>query len=376
MQKENRHTAKQAHHTKSSKLLDGFELGDFAESVIQSLGVGIVAFDRSLQVIEANSRAVEFISPGSHIDKSLAKGTDQKVGGDWSKVLNEVVEMRMTRNFENVNFSIDGKQRLLHILCTPLIDSRNNMVFGGTVVIEDNTEKVNIQTQLTHSQRLASVGKLASKVAHELNNPLDGVLRYINLAVRLVEEAEMDKCSDYLQYSRQGIMRMVYIVSELLEFSRNTGPTFGHSRIDSIIEEAIHAMEPKIIATGVKVVRDYAEEMPEVISGNLFQVFCNLIKNAVEAMTDGGTLTISCCPDRDDTVVMVQFSDTGPGFDPADSEAIFEPFFTTKRTSKGTGLGLAICKDIIEKYNGKILAESAPDKGCVFTVFLPSKPHK
>ena len=116
--------------------------------------------------------------------------------------------------------------------------------------------------------------------------------------------------------------------------------------------------------------------MPEVISGNLFQVFCNLIKNAVEAMAGGGTLTISCCPDKDDSVVMVQFQDTGQGFDPADSEAIFEPFFTTKRSSKGTGLGLAICKDIIEKYNGKITAQNAPNKGCIFTVFLPCDAKK
>ncbi|MBU2597049.1 MAG: ATP-binding protein, partial [Planctomycetes bacterium] len=109
--------------------------------------------------------------------------------------------------------------------------------------------------------------------------------------------------------------------------------------------------------------------LPTVKGGNLFQVFCNLLKNAVEAMPDGGKVTISW-DISEDNVAMIKFRDTGPGFDPANSEAIFEPFFTTK-TGKGTGLGLAICRDIIEKYRGKITAQNFPASGGIFTVHLP-----
>ena len=105
------------------------------------------------------------------------------------------------------------------------------------------------------------------------------------------------------------------------------------------------------------------------VGSNLFQVFCNLIKNAVDAMPDGGTLTITTAAWSTGEVV-VSFEDTGMGL-PENAEQIFEPFFTTKPSGQGTGLGLAICKDIIEKYNGRILAENRPEGGARFTVVVP-----
>ena len=105
-------------------------------------------------------------------------------------------------------------------------------------------------------------------------------------------------------------------------------------------------------------------------TGNLFQVFCNLIKNAVDAMPDGGELTIKTRLESDDTV-SIEFRDTGQGFPPEHSKMIFEPFFTTKGSGRGTGLGLAICEDIIEKYNGRITAQNAQTGGSIFTVYLP-----
>jgi signal transduction histidine kinase len=196
-------------------------------------------------------------------------------------------------------------------------------------------------------------------------------MRYINLAKRTISEAQLPKPVEYLEHASDGLKRMVQIITELLEFSRNRYSAIEDTPIDKIIDEAIRFIEPSAKAAGVEIERQYQSQLPKAKSGNLFQVFCNLLKNSVEAMPNGGKVTINCNI-ADNNVAVIQFRDTGPGFEPAHSETIFEPFFTTKTGSKGTGLGLAICRDIIEKYGGKITAQNAPDGGgSIFTVYLP-----
>ena len=122
----------------------------------------------------------------------------------------------------------------------------------------------------------------------------------------------------------------------------------------------------------INIDRNYSQQVPEIRTGNLFQVFCNLIKNAFDAMGDGGQLSISTSlSGGNNDIAVVEFVDSGSGFDVADSAVIFEPFYTTKAKGEGTGLGLAICKDIVERAGGRITAECSPTGGSVFTVFLP-----
>jgi signal transduction histidine kinase len=354
--------------------------GQLGESIIRSLETGVVAFGPDLKIVQANPQAAKLIEMGDYIDKSLAKGTragaatvegtDEEICGDWTRRLNSAIATGKTRKFENVSYTLNGRTKMLRIVCTPLGKSGRGRPTGGTVIIEDVTEKANLQKQLADAERLAAAGKLASKVAHELNNPMDGILRYINLTIRSLEQENLEKPRDYLIQCRQGLMRMVQIVSELLEFSRGTYMSFECVRIERIIEDAIKAMSSSTEASNVQILSNYAPDIPQIRAGNLFQVFCNLVKNALDAMPDGGKLSISTQLVSDDTVV-VQFRDTGAGFAVEDAEAIFEPFFTTKSKGKGTGLGLAICKDIIERYHGRITAENAPGGGSIFTIYLP-----
>jgi signal transduction histidine kinase len=238
------------------------------------------------------------------------------------------------------------------------------------------TEKARIQMQLANAEKLATIGKLASKVAHELNNPMDGILRYINLTIRIIEQENLEKPKEYLIQCRRGLMRMVQIVSELLEFSRSTYVlSEEYVKIEQIIEDAVKTMDVRIKASNIQILRTYGPDIPKIRVGNLFQVFCNLIKNAVDVMPDGGKLSI-CTHLTADNNTVVEFRDTGTGFAPENAEVIFEPFFTTKDKGKGTGLGLAICKDIIERYHGRITAENAPEGGSIFTVYLPAAGKK
>jgi C4-dicarboxylate-specific signal transduction histidine kinase len=323
-----------------------------------------------MKIIRANPRATELIELGDHIDKSLAKGTDDKIWLGWTDLLTSAISAGKPCTFDDVSYTSDGKTKLLRITCARLAQTETAKQTGGIITIEDVTEKINIERNLANTERLAAVGKHASKVAHELNNPLDGILRYINLAIRIVEQENLQKPKEYLTQCRQGLMRMVQIVSELLEFSRSTYTPKEYVKIEQIIEDALKTMESRAEAADISIIRNYTLDLPQVRSGNLFQVFCNLAKNALDAMPNGGELRISTNLASDNTVV-AELRDTGTGFPPESTESIFEPFFTMKEGGKGTGLGLAICRDIVESYHGRITAQNAPEGGSIFTVYLP-----
>jgi len=349
---------------------DQLIFGLLGKSIVQSLPIGVIVFDSDLKIIEANSQAAKLIKLGDFIDESLAKGADNpgEAGPGWTEQLKSVVSAGKTFEFDNINYTLNGKTKLLQIVCTPLKKADTARILGGTVIIEDITEKIDVQKQLANAERLATVGKLVSKVAHELNNPMDGILRYINLAMRIIEEKQLEKPKEYLTQCRQGLMRMVQIVSELLEFSRSTYTSLEYVELEQIIEDTLRTMDVRAETCNIRVSRNYSRGIPQIKNGNLFQVFCNLVKNAIESMPAGGQLSISTRLAADNTAV-VEFRDTGTGLPIEHTDAIFEPFFTTK--DRGTGLGLAICKDIVERYHGRITAENAPKGGSIFTVYLP-----
>jgi signal transduction histidine kinase len=336
--------------------------------VLQSLPIGVIVFDKALKIQSANQYANGCINVQTTADATIAAGTNENIWGSWHAILTSVLNTGKSRKFDNVSYQCDGKSALLQIICSAMRD--DSTVVGGIILLENVTEKATLQKQYAHNERLAALGKLAGKVAHELNNPMDGVLRYINLAKRIVSEHDLAKPVEYLDNAGDGLKRMIGIITELLEFARSRHSPLEDTSIDKIIEEAIKYNEPMANTASVEIQRQYTTPLPKAKCGNLFQVFCNLIKNAIEAMHDGGKVIITCDV-SDDNIAAIKFRDTGKGIDPALCDAIFEPFFSTKTGRKGTGLGLAICRDIIEKHGGKIAAENASDTGSIFTVYLP-----
>ncbi|MBN1805418.1 MAG: PAS domain-containing protein [Sedimentisphaerales bacterium] len=346
------------------------ELTDYSRTILQSLPIGVITFNKDLKIIEANPQASRLIEVRDYIDKSLAKGTDDKIWQGWTEQLKTAMSKKQISRFDNIVYTSKGKITTLRITCTPLKEATKTKQTDTLLLIEDITEKAKSQSQSVKTERLAAVGKLASKVAHELNDPLDGILRYVNLTMRIIEKENLEKPKEYLIQCRKGLMRMVQIVSELLEFSRSTYIPLEYTSIEQIIEEAIKTMDSKAETLNIQIYRHYTSGLAKIQSGNLFQVFCNLIKNALDAMQNGGELTISTYPAAND-IIAAEFRDTGTGFAAENAEVIFEPFFTTKDKGKGTGLGLAICRDIIESYHGRITAENRPEGGSIFTVYLP-----
>jgi two-component system NtrC family sensor kinase len=238
--------------------------------------------------------------------------------------------------------------------------------------VEERTKELTeMQSHLIQSEKLASLGKLAAGIAHEINNPLGGILIYSHL---LLEET--NKNSPHYENLKKIVKetsRCKDIVKGLLEFARPKEPETSQVDINDIVESSLAIMERQALFQNIKIKKSYAPDMPRIVadSAQLQQVFMNIILNAAEAMDGNGILTLSTALDGDKTHMEVKFSDTGHGIKEEDKRRLFEPFFSTKEVGKGTGLGLAISYSIIQKHNGTIEVESEVGKGSVFTVRLP-----
>lgn len=333
------------------------------------IAIVIVIVEADLRIAYRNARAREMIVEVDALDVALRGAEFLGRFDGWNREIAAVLASGVVRRFACA-LPPNAKSRTFQLLRGSIARLRAADVTNPRVVLclesREPTESNAQQVEVTH--RLVSLGKLASRVAHELNNPLDGILRYVNLALRTVGSAAEPKLTSYLTESRTGLMRMTQIIGDLLEFSRTTDGEFDDVPINDVIDQAIRAHAELAGEHHVVVAADFqTASTPAVRGGRLFQVLGNLIKNALDAMPDGGRLTLTSAVVGTDVIIRV--TDTGPGLTHGPQE-IFEPFFTTKEPGKGTGLGLAICRDFVEAMGGTIDAGTS-SAGAVFTIRLP-----
>lgn len=345
----------------------GLFFNSLAKSLCNSTGSGIISFDFSLKIADYTPNAAEYLELKERIDQTLSEAGDVHAWKNWTDIVRSVLTLGQTVHFEAVKVTTRGKTYLLNMVFAAVRHPKTQEIIGGGLVLSNVTEKIALESELAQAERLTTMGRVAGRVAHELNNPLDGILRYVNLSLRALD-TQPDKARQYLQQCRDGLMRMVKIVGEMLEFSRGMHSPFEKEPLDKLVEEALGAMAGVLEGVQVHLVRDYQGSALPVKSEAMFQVFCNLIKNAADAMAGMGTLTVRLAHTADGWEATVR--DTGGGFDPALSEEIFKPFFTTKQPGHGTGLGLAICRDILEKIGGAIEGRNI-EGGSEFIVRLP-----
>jgi signal transduction histidine kinase len=225
--------------------------------------------------------------------------------------------------------------------------------------------------QLVSSEKMASLGKLAAGIAHEINNPLGGILIYSSLMMEDLPETDSRRADLVRIVQEAG--RCKEIVKSLLEFARQTEPKMEPTDINRAITDGLFFLVNQALFHNIRIVKKLDAFLPFVRgnAGQLKQVFMNIIVNAAEAMRGGGTLTITtfCAPDQ--KTVFVECTDTGEGIPPENLTRIFDPFFTTKEVGKGTGLGLATSYGIVEDHGGKISVKSQAGEGTTFTIELP-----
>ena len=272
----------------------------------------------------------------------------------------------------------DGSTGYCELLVSPLRDGAGKTV-GFRVVNRDITERKRMEEEKRQlelkaqvASRLASVGELAAGVAHEINNPLTGVIGYAQLLMER-EDLPADIRQD-LATINEGAQRVAGIIQRLLTFARQTKPEHKLVNVNQLIENTLALRDYHLRVNNIEVITRLDPHLPETAAdpGQLQQVFLNIIVNAETEMKlahGRGRLTITT--ERTDNTIKICFQDDGPGIRPEIKDRIFDPFFTTREIGQGTGLGLSLCYGIVVEHKGRIYAESEPGKGATFIVELP-----
>jgi two-component system, NtrC family, sensor kinase len=237
-------------------------------------------------------------------------------------------------------------------------------------IVEERTRDLKLaQQQLVRSEKLASLGKLSAGIAHEINNPLTGILTFSQL---LMEQfpPESNEHQD-LKIILQETIRCRNIVRGLLEFARQTAPEKSSISVHGVLEEVLHIVSNHESFQNIKLEKSYCPDLPEIVADKdqIKQVFLNIVLNASEAMGGDGSIRIGTRWISEKSTVSVEFTDNGPGIKPENLDKLFDPFFTTKKM--GTGLGLAVSYGIIKTHRGNIEASSRLGEGTTITVTLP-----
>ncbi len=239
------------------------------------------------------------------------------------------------------------------------------------VLVRDITERQTVEKLWLQSERLAAMGKLAGEIAHEINNPLGGILLYGNL---LKEDLAPDSPQfELVEKIVKLATRCRIIAKALLNFGRPEEGLEEWIDLNRVLTDMFALIEDHRLFRRLEIIWELATELP-LVQGNrsqLEQLALNLIINAGEAMEEKGRLSLRTYYDEEDHMVVMEVEDTGAGIPPEIMPRIFEPFFTTKTGGKGTGLGLAICHGIVKRHRGQIEVESTLGKGTRFRVKLP-----
>jgi signal transduction histidine kinase len=263
------------------------------------------------------------------------------------------------------------------VVCHPLFDEEGR-VHRVIDLSRDITKEITDRTRMLHDDKMTSLGKLSASVVHEINNPLTGILNFTKLMQRMLGmgapgEDELGQMHKYLDIIYNETFRVSKTVSNLLAFSRKGKPEFKPLDLNALLGQTLSLTEYQMRLQGVKVERQLAPDLAPVMAdqGWMKQAFLNLVLNALDAMPQGGTLTLTTKNSRRREVV-VQVADTGVGIPKESFSQIFEPFYTTKKAGSGVGLGLSVVYGIVRDHHGVIKVDSVVGQGTTFTIRLPA----
>jgi len=355
---------------------------EFMSRVIHSSASAIVAADRKGKIQLMNQAAKELFGIANRPELKIENARDLYPPGKAKEI------MRMLRDVNTGGrgklpstitsiVDINGNEIPVEMTAAIIYDDEGNET-ATMAIYNDLRKKLEMEKklktaekQLAKSEKMASLGQLAAGVAHEINNPLTGILFNASLILESMDENHPFR-SD-IEYIIEDANRCKDIVKSLLVYSRQRDSEKNIVQINDIVEQSLRLIRDQKTFGNIEIVKEFSDEMMlvEADSNKLSRVFINLIINAADAMNGNGKIVIRTYRNKLDKRVFCEIEDTGPGIDEKNLSKIFDPFFTTKEVGKGTGLGLSISYGIIEEHGGKISVKKTGKDGTTFLIELP-----
>ena len=335
----------------------------FSDNLVSRMPIGLVAVDQAGQVTAVNSVA----------EATLGIHAVDVIGF----AVNDVIPLILAETLASTDSLVekellcpvtDGRRVPMDVSAANLTDE-NGQRFGQVILFKDLTEIRALRQELEKNRRLASMGRLAAGVAHEIRNPLSSIKGFATYFKEKYRESDRDQ--EIAGIMIQEVDRLNRVVGQLLEFSRPIRLHFQQVALKPFFEDAFRLVARQSRDTGVSMVLEMADESLCAVmdSDKMSQVMLNLLLNALDAMPGGGRLTVRASADGEGCIA-IQVMDTGTGVNPKDHPHIFEPYFSTKKT--GTGLGLAIVHNIVTAHQGDILVHSQTGGGTMVEITLPT----
>lgn len=349
----------------------------YTESIIESINVAVLAMDPGGRITSCN-RTFEALYGttrqqvvGLQVEKLLPPDvitSIHKASGkaDWGSVSSPANIFKLS--LENKS----GSRLIVNLSLIPM-QAPLGGASGALIVMDNITEKVQLEDQLLQAEKLSSIGLLAAGIAHEVNTPIAGISSYTQMLLK--ETPESDRRKPILEKIEKQTFRAAEIVNGLLNFSRLNSADFKDLDINQLIEDSLALLIHQLELNNIRVESRFDPSLPPVYGniGKLQQVFVNLFLNARDAMPSGGEIAVQT--GMNESMITVDISDTGMGIAEDNIRRIFDPFFTTKSIGKGTGLGLAVTYGIIQEHGGGIFVDSGSGRGTRFRVKLPTRLH-
>jgi two-component system, NtrC family, sensor kinase len=357
-------------------------LKEFSENIVESINVGILAADLEDRVESWNTQ-IERLT-GIPRDRAVGRTLAELFPGELAAHFDHLRGGRDVHQLYRVPFRpralplhANGNgngvspdhEKMLNVAVAPLVSKEGRQI-GRLIILDDITEREDLERRLVQADKLSSIGLLAAGVAHEVNTPLAVISSYAQMLAKQVAGDEQK--ARMLDKIAKQTFRASEIVNSLLNFSRTGSTEFAEVDLNKLLRETLSLLEHQFEKHGIRIEARLDEPVPAIKGnpGKLQQVFLNLFLNSRDAMEQGGVLTVAACAREGSARVEVR--DSGPGIPREVLPRIFDPFFTTKGARKGTGLGLSVSYGIVEEHGGTIEALSEPGQGACFRLDFPA----
>jgi two-component system, sporulation sensor kinase E len=344
-------------------------LQQFSGAFLQDVNLGVVLIDLDYNLVDISDMACRVL--GLKREQILNKSMEEVFAG--VPIQHQLVQRTILDGIVIRNHAVswmNNQERHELLLDSNVLRDEQGHIAGAYLIFKDVSNLRSLEEQVQRSDRLAMIGQIAAGTAHEIRNPLTSIKGFLQVLKRTLENKGMEKERGYTEVMLTEIDRINELVNEFLLLSKPKNVSFEQTDLTAVLRGILPIINNEAILHKVHLQYEACYHMPKVIADQemLKQVFLNICKNGIEALVDGGTLTITERLDTVDRYVSIDIHDTGPGIPTFVVDKIFDPFFTTK--DHGTGLGLSVCQRIIHDIGGNIRV-SSKGFGTTFTVSIP-----